>query len=124
LKVVAGIIKNSKGQVLIARRKTGHRKGLWEFPGGKVNPEEDDAKALERELEEELRLKVKVCKYLGKVEFSYPDSKIILIAYECLPLNTPSKMNAHSEIKWVFPEELASFTLCEADRQLIRKIRI
>src|ERR1043166_533696 len=72
MNVVAAIIEKD-GLVLICQRKTGQRyAGKWEFPGGKVEPEEDFRSALQRELREELGINAVVSDEITRYEYAYP----------------------------------------------------
>ena len=72
--MVVGVIENTKGEILIARRQAGqHLAGLWEFPGGKVEAEEKDEVALKRELNEELGINVRSASHLFDIDHEYPE---------------------------------------------------
>jgi len=123
LRVVAGILKDRRGRVLIARRAAGCRKGLWEFPGGKVEPGESDEEALKREFMEEFGMKIRVERFLGEVWHQYPDLGINLVAYLCTPLGEIKKRTSHSEIAWVEWKKVSSYPLAPADARLLNLIR-
>lgn len=77
--VAVAVIVNSKNEVLIAfRHKDQHQGGLWEFPGGKVEPQEHIFDALSREIKEELGLQVMLAKPLIKVTHDYDDKSVFL----------------------------------------------
>ena len=67
IEVAAGVVRRADGRVLICRR-TGRLEGLWEFPGGKLEPGETPAQCLQRELMEELDLRVHAGDVLAEVE--------------------------------------------------------
>src|SRR3954465_8084222 len=76
--VAAAVIRGTDGKILIARRAdTQHQGGLWEFPGGKVEPGEAVEAALARELQEELGITVEAARPLIKVTHDYPDKQIL-----------------------------------------------
>ena len=77
-RVCCAIISKEK-KVLIAKRADVKYKGLWEFPGGKVNEGESDKECLERELVEELEIKTNTGSLFCEVEYDYPDFKIHLL---------------------------------------------
>ncbi|RTZ80514.1 MAG: hypothetical protein DSZ01_02110, partial [Gammaproteobacteria bacterium] len=79
IEVAAGVLQDAAGRVLLARRPEGvHQGGLWEFPGGKVEPGESVRQALERELEEELGIGIKACRPLIRVGHRYADRNVVL----------------------------------------------
>ncbi len=123
MRVVAAIIKNPGGKFLIGKRRSGPRKGRWEFPGGKVKPGEDERETLIRELMEELSLKVDIEEKLGEVNFSYPDLSITLIGYLCSTSSQPKLLKDHSSLAWVSLEEIDNYDLCEADRELLKLLK-
>jgi len=95
---------------------------LWEFPGDKVKEGEGERNSLKREILEELGLEIEVGKKIAEVNFRYADTFISLVAYSCRTKGKPSRMAAHSEIRWVPLEEATAYHLCGADREIARKI--
>ena len=79
--VTAAIIKKDN-KFLIAKRKEGHLANKWEFPGGKLEPNETPEDCLKRELSEEFGIETIIGKYVTKSIHEYPHIKIELIAYE------------------------------------------
>ena len=117
--VVCGIIFN-KGKIFIARRIKGEStKGKWEFPGGKVEPNETFQKALERELLEEFCMYVKVNKLIGENTHSYPELNVRLIAFSCDFISGEFHLIDHDQYKWVYPNDLKNYNLAEADIPLL-----
>ena len=93
--VVAAVIERA-GRILIAQRKrTAEHPLKWEFPGGKVEPEETPEKALVRELKEELAIQVKVGPEIGRYEFQYQGSwPIMLMFYQVVEFSgEPKNLN-------------------------------
>lgn len=116
INVLCGIISNPQGQIFIARRKPGKSMaGKWEFPGGKQEPNESEQACLQRELLEELGMKVKVVKKLGENEHHYEDFSIRLIAYRCEFISATYELTDHDQYRWVKPEMLNQYDLTEAD---------
>ena len=116
IKVVAALIMRDN-KVLIARRSSGDENvmGKWEFPGGKVEHGEDEAHAIEREIEEEFELKIKANKFLINNVCSYPTKTVDLRLYDCEYISGDFKLHDHSEYKWVSKDELLSYDLAPAD---------
>ena len=120
--VVAAAVIGRRGLVLIARRReNAPRGGLWEFPGGKVEAGETDAQALVRELDEELRIRVSVGRPVETVVWAYSEITIELRAYECVAAGEPTPVE-HEEVRWVRPDELASYPFCEADVPIAKRV--
>lgn len=119
--VSAAVIKR-EGKVLIARRASGPRAGLWEFPGGKKEENESLESCLAREIREELGLEITVKRPFMTVEHTYPDICVRLHCFFCGTEQAPGELTAHHEIKWVSPGELAEFRFPEADQLVAEKL--
>lgn len=114
--VVSGIIEDGKGSVLLARRPAGKRlEGLWEFPGGKKEGEEEFEQALLRELQEELKLDVRLNRKLGKFRFKYEWGTIDLHVFVVSALNEPQVTQDVHEFKWIRPHQITPAELTPAD---------
>lgn len=121
--VVAALIKKDNN-VLIARRSTGDENvlGKWEFPGGKVEPNETEGHAIEREIKEEFELDIKANKYITNNVCEYPTKIVDLRLYECEYISGEFKLHDHSEYKWVNINELLNYDLAPADIPLAKYI--
>ncbi len=120
--VTAAVIHRA-GQVLIARRPSnGLLGGMWEFPGGKVEPGETLAEGLHREIIEELGVSIAVGDAFGIYQHGYTHFKVTLHAFcSTLTAGEPQALHA-SEIRWVAPGELGSFPMGKIDRQIARRL--
>jgi len=121
--VVAALIERG-GEVLVARRREeGERAGLWEFPGGKVEPGEGERAALARELREELGVRVQVGELYARLEHIYPDLQVELALYRARlhELEDPRPLTAQ-ELRWVPRRELPGLPFCEADVPLLTQV--
>ena len=122
--VVAALIeKNNK--VLIARRSTGDSNvlGKWEFPGGKVEENENELRAIEREILEEFELVVKANKFIINNICEYPTKTVDLRLYSCSYLSGDFKLHDHSEYRWVSKENILDYDLALADIPLAKCVR-
>lgn len=124
--VVAVALVDIDGRVLIARRPEGKKMaGLWEFPGGKVDPGETPEAALVRELKEELDIDTsQSC--LAPFTFAshrYDDFHLLMPLYICRRWNGQVTAREHSALKWVRPMELASYPMPPADVPLVAMLR-
>jgi 8-oxo-dGTP diphosphatase len=116
LHVVAGVLLRD-GRVLAARRGpgTGARAGLWEFPGGKVEPGETPEQALVRELREELSVEVTVDERLAESLHDYDDLSLRLVAYLAHITKGEPQAGEHDALRWLKPDELPSLAWAPAD---------
>ena len=116
INVVAAVIADESGKILITQRNLKKSQGgLWEFPGGKIEPNETREDAIIRELKEELNIDVKVEGYLDEKVFNYPEKDINLIALKCNILGGNMVLNEHEDAKWIERDELMSYNFAPAD---------
>ena len=120
--VAVGVIVDQSRHILLTRRADhSHQGGLWEFPGGKVEPGEQPEAALIRELKEELGIDVtQAC--LAPVTFAshaYDDFHLLMPVYVCRRWNGEVERREHSDIRWVRPNRLREFPMPPADEPLI-----
>ena len=122
--VTAAVIQR-EGRVLIARRPAeGLLGGLWEFPGGKVEPGESLPQGLTREIKEELDAEIEVGEALGVYRHAYTHFKVTLHAFFCrLHNGTQPRALEASELRWVTPPELAEFPMGKIDRMISRDLQ-
>ena len=122
--VVASLIEKDN-KVLIAKRLTGDPNvfGKWEFPGGKVEPEENEFKAIEREIKEEFELDIKANSLITNNVCEYPNKTVDLRLYSCDYVSGEFNLHDHSEYKWVDKKELLSYDLAPADIPLAEYIK-
>ena len=125
IKVVAALIEKD-GKILIAKRSTGDSSvfGKWEFPGGKVEPNEEEIHAVEREILEEFELKIKAKKFIVNNVCEYPNKTIDLRLYSCDYESGEFKLHDHSEIAWVNKKDLLTYDLAKADIPLAKYIEV
>ena len=124
--VAACALIDPDGRVLIAQRPPGKAMaGLWEFPGGKVEPGERPEETVIRELAEELGIAVKEpC--LAPFTFashSYPEFQLLMPLYVCRRWDGNATAREHSALKWVHPRELSQYAMPPADLPLIPMLR-
>ena len=121
--VVAAVIQNEEGKILIAQRNLKKSQGgLWEFPGGKIEPNETKEEAIIREIKEEMDIDIEKKKFIDQKVFNYPDKDINLIAIECKQIKGDIKLNEHEDIKWVNKNELRNFNFAPADEFIVQTI--
>ena len=114
--MVAAVVRRG-AELLVTRRLDGaDRGGLWEFPGGKVEPGEAEPAALVREIQEELGCHVSVGPLLCRNTHAYPDLEVELAFYSCslAPGVTPRAIGV-AAIEWAPVDALDRYAFCEAD---------
>jgi mutator protein MutT len=117
--VVAAIIRR-QDRILITRRAGGvHLSGLWEFPGGKVEPGESLIDALQREIFEELGVRIRVDDEVLVTEHHYPLRSVRLHFFNCSIVEGAPRALEAAAMQWVSPSELTEYRFPEADAQLI-----
>lgn len=122
LMVVAGLMIE-EGKVLVSKRKENSpHGGLWEFPGGKVMPEEEPREALRREIKEELDIDVEVGKIFEAVFDLAPGGPMLLLAYWCRRLKGLLKPLGCADLQWVSPENLKALAMPPADEPIRQRL--
>ena len=118
--VVAGVITDARGRILLARRTEGRDlAGSWEFPGGKREPGESTEAALARELHEELGIAIDVGAPLIAVPQQYPDKRLRLDVRRIASWRgTPKGLDGQA-LAWVPPHKLPSYAMPPADRPVV-----
>ena len=121
---VACAVIREQGKILITkRRKEDHMGGLWEFPGGKRIAPESLGGCLERELLEELGIRIKPGRFLVRIDYRYPKKRVSLYFYECEILKGKPIARASLEYRWVWPFELCYYSFPPADEALLNLLR-
>jgi 8-oxo-dGTP diphosphatase len=119
------VIWNDRSQILIDKRKlTGAMGGLWEFPGGKIEPGETVAECIVREIHEELGIEIGVGEHLISIDHTYPDFSLTLIVHNCHHLSGIPQPIECDEVKWVNISELDKYQFPEANIQIIEMIKL
>lgn len=124
--VVAALIYNTQGQILCMQRGAGkyaYTNYKYEFPGGKIEPNETPQQALKRELLEEMDLEVQVCEQMADVVHQYPDFDIRLRVYSCTPLHMQFKLKEHTKNCWLPLDSLEQLDWAAADLAVIAQIK-
>ena len=121
--VVAAIIKNSEGKILIAQRNLKRSQGgLWEFPGGKIEPNETKEEAIVREIKEELNMDISCDSYFDEKVYEYPDKTIRLIALNCSMIGITYDVLEHESINWIDLDEFKNYEFAPADVYFVNEI--
>src|SRR5690606_7119660 len=121
IQVVAGVIRDDRGRVLLAQRPEGKpHAGLWEFPGGKVEAAERAAIALARELEEELGIRAGI----GRRLIAVPHEGLVLDAWRILDYQGRMHSRESQKLAWIAPDDIDATLLPPADRPIVAALRL
>lgn len=121
--VTAGLVFRA-GKLLITQRPDHtHLGGLWEFPGGKLEPGETFETALVRELAEELGIDVEVGELVESIDHDYPEKSVHLRFFRCRWLAREPHPHEVSDIAWITREELSDYEFPAADARLLDRLR-
>lgn len=125
MRVVAAVLEDAEGRVLLAQRPPGKsHAGLWEFPGGKLEPGESAVEALRRELSEELGVEVERAARFMRVRRPRPGGELVLEAWRVLARKGEPHAHEHSALAWKHPRDALSLPLCEADVPICRALTL
>ena len=121
--VTAALVFRS-GRLLITQRPAAsHLGGLWEFPGGKVEPGETFETALVRELREELGIEVVVGELIETIEHEYPEKRVRLKFFRCEWQAHEPQLLGCPAFAWITREELSRYEFPAADARLLERLR-
>ena len=121
INVVCAVIH--KDTVIFAtQRGYGDYKDWWEFPGGKIEPNESPEGALKREIFEELRTSINIEQYINTVEYDYPIFHLSMKCYVCSILEGSLELLEHESARWLPIEDINSIDWLPADKLLIPDI--
>ncbi|WP_263142374.1 Nudix family hydrolase [Pseudomonas sp. RIT-PI-AD] len=123
--VAAAVIRAADGRVLIAKRpEDKHQGGLWEFPGGKVEPGETVEAALARELAEELGIVVTAARPLIQIRHDYPDKQVLLDVWEVSAFDGEPHGAEGQPLAWVAPKRLPEYEFPAANQPIVAAARL
>lgn len=121
IEVVAAVIE-SENKILATKRGYGEFSGLWEFPGGKIEPGESKQEALKREIMEELEAEIEVNDLVTTIEYDYPSFHLVMHCYFCDHINEKINLIEHEEARWLNIDEMYSVEWIPADVGVVEKI--
>ncbi len=121
IEVVAAVIV-AEGKVFATQRGYGDFRGMWEFPGGKVESGESREDALRREIREELDSEVEVRELLCTVEYDYPAFHLTMHCYICSLVSGELSLREHDAARWLAKDELCNVDWLPADIEVLRAL--
>ena len=122
IEVVAAIILRD-GKIFATQRGYGEWKDWWEFPGGKIEPEETPDDALKREIREELATEIEVGDLLTTVEYDYPKFHLTMHCFLCTIVTDQLSLLEHEDACWLTKDELGSVKWLPADIEVVNLLR-
>lgn len=123
VEVVAALIRQND-KFLICQRPAHKARGLlWEFVGGKVEPDETKKQALIRECKEELAITVSVGNVFMDVLHEYTDLTVHLTLFRASIAEGTPQMLEHNDIRWITPREIDQYDFCPADEVILERLK-
>lgn len=124
LQVVAGILRDGDGRILISRRPPGkHGAGRWEFPGGKIAAGEQPLAALRRELAEEIGVELLTASPYMALEHDYPERSVALDFHLVTRWRGTVRALESQELAWASAAALFDYDILEADAPVLEALR-
>lgn len=122
IEVVAAVIYKD-GEIFATQRGYGEFEGLWEFPGGKIEPGESCEVALVREIQEELGVDIEVGELICTTEYDYPSFHLTMHCFLCNIASGEIELREHKSARWLTKDALNDVEWLPADLEVIEKIK-
>lgn len=122
IEVSAALIVNDN-KMLIAKRSGGEFDDMWEFPGGKIEPNETKEETVIREIKEELDLDITVSSHLISIQYAYPTFNLEMHVYICKIISGELVLNEHADFAWTTQDEIDNFNWIPADIEVVEAIK-
>ena len=123
LSIAIGILRNTRNEVLLGKRMKGNNlKGYWEFPGGKIKPNETPEEALFREFQEELGVEIGRSKKMESISYQYDQYDVLLMPFKIIDyVGYPAGLEGQ-ELMWCATDQLKEIEILPADQSLVEKL--
>ena len=121
IEVVAAIIYKD-GAYFATQRGYGEFEGMWEFPGGKIEPGESRESALKREIQEELGIDITIDKFLCTTDYDYPSFHLTMHCYLCSVESVEIELREHKSARWLTADLLDSVEWLPADLEVVEML--
>ena len=122
IEVVAAILHRD-GAYFATQRGYGEFEGMWEFPGGKIEPGESREVALKREIQEELGVDIAIEDLLCTTEYDYPSFYLTIHCYLCSIASGEIELREHKSALWLTANRLDDVAWLPADKEVIDKLK-
>ena len=120
--VVCAVIRNAHGAYLATQRNLGRYEGLWEFPGGKVEPGESFGEATARELQEELGITILTSEIILTNTIELEEKKLELLFVSTQIVGGQIQLKEHRSFKWLLPSEMNDIDWLPGDIPMVEKL--
>ena len=124
IEVTAAIIRDNEKILICQRPKGKNCELLWEFPGGKIEPDETGEQCIIREIQEELGVTIHVTKKFTDVIYEYPDRTVHLLFYLAEIESGNLVCKEHNALAWISKEDIPNFQFCPADAKMLSFVSI
>ncbi len=125
LDIAVGVVKNTDGQILIAKRPKGKDfADFWEFPGGKIETEENVWQALQREFKEEVNLQLISGRELIQIPWDYPGKQVLLHVYLVDQFDGLAEGQEGQELKWIDIRDLQNYIFPPANKAIVNSLKL
>ena len=121
IEVVAAIIYKDEAY-FATQRGYGEFEGMWEFPGGKIEPGESSEDALKREIQEELGIDITIDEFLCTTNYDYPSFHLTMHCYLCCVESGEIVLREHKSARWLTSETLSGVEWLPADMEVVEKL--
>ena len=122
IEVVAAIIYKD-GAYFATQRGYGEFEGMWEFPGGKIEPGESRESALKREIQEELYVNISVEDFICTTDYDYPSFHLTMHCYLCSIESGEIELREHKSARWLTVDMLDSVEWLPADLEVVEMLK-
>jgi 8-oxo-dGTP diphosphatase len=122
IEVVAAVIYKD-GEIFATQRGYGEFEGMWEFPGGKIEPGESCEVALKREIQEELGVDIEVGELICTTEYDYPSFHLTMHCFLCGIASGEIELREHKSARWLTKDTLNDVNWLPADLEVIENLK-
>ncbi|TGL57001.1 (deoxy)nucleoside triphosphate pyrophosphohydrolase [Leptospira kemamanensis] len=124
ISVVAAVIQHNDLYLCVRRgpAKYDYIANKWEFPGGKVEPEETKEDAIKREIQEELKMEIMISTFLMTVSHVYPDFHLTMDTFLCNTFSKDLTLTEHQDFLWLPKDKLSHLDWAAADKPIVSKL--